>query len=334
MTVRDAFRAQGVACAALGSAFMGRLMPLLADRLSNGAVAERVLSWQGDPSASGDSVPLRLAGALHALKLGGLALADVYPPYKVDDDALWSAVEAALNVHADRLLSWLDSPPQTNEVRRAAALLPALALIHARYGQPVELLELGASAGLNLRADLFHLKLPGRTLGAEGSPVKLSPDWTGAVPVGDLPPVIARRGVDLSPVDPLSAQGRLRLLAYLWPDQPDRIALTQAAIDIAKNVPVQVDTGDAGAWVEAALAEPAPDCLRVLFHTVAWQYFPQATKTRALAAMVQSPSPLVRVSMEADGGRGAALSVTHYPSGEVQDLGRVDFHGRWVEWHA
>lgn len=49
MTVRDAFLAQGLACDALGSAFMGRLMPRLADRLGNGIVAERALSWQGDP---------------------------------------------------------------------------------------------------------------------------------------------------------------------------------------------------------------------------------------------------------------------------------------------
>ena len=111
-----------------------------------------------------------------------------------------------------------------------------------------------------------------------------------------------------------------------------RAGHTEAAIDIAREVPAEISAGDAGDWLEDALAQPAPDRTRVVFHTVAWQYFPEATKARALAAMERHDGPLVRFSMEADGGRGARLTLTHYPSGEVQELGRADFHGRWVEW--
>lgn len=335
MNVREAFVFQGEACRALGSPFMGRLMPMAAERLTpRTEVGDRVLRWQGDPSPYGDSVPLRLAGALHALKLDGLALSDVYPPNRVGDDRLWAAVEAALEEHAARLLAWLDRPPQTNEVRRAAALLPALAHLNARYGQPVGLLELGTSAGLNLRADQFCLVLPERMIGRDGSGVTVQPGWTGVVPAGDLPEVVDRRGVDLLPVDPESADGRLRLLAYLWPDQPERIARTEAAIEIARETPAQVDAGDAGTWLEAMLGRPAEGHLRVVCHTIAWQYFPQDTKDRALAAMKGTTEPLACIGMEADGGEGAALTLTHYPSGEVEELARADFHGRWVNWRA
>ena len=314
---------------------MGRLMPLIGTRLTAGTVvADRILNWEGDPAPSGDSVPLRLAGALHALKLTGLALNNVYPPVAASDDDLWGAVSAAMETHADHILAWLKNPPQTNEVRRAAAILPALVMINNRYDRPVELLELGASAGLNLRADQFCLVLPSRTLGDDASEVRIEPDWTGPLPDGDLPQVIARKGVDLAPFDPLSDAGRLRLLAYLWPDQPDRIERTAAAIRIAEHVPAEVSAGDAAAWIETVLATPARDRVRVVFHTVAWQYFPEETKARAKAAMGKCPSPLVQISMEADGGQGAALSVTHYPSREVEALGRVDFHGRWVRWQS
>lgn len=314
---------------------MGHLMPLIADRLQPGApVADKILQWHGDPSPSGDSVPLRLAGALHALKLDGLALSDVYPPNEPDDNTLWAAVDKALHTHAARLLDWLDSPPQTNEVRRSAALLPALAVAHASYNLPVELLELGTSAGLNLRTDKFRLTLPGATLGHDSSPVELAPDWRGHAPPTDLPPILARRGVDLSPVDPLTPEGRLRLLAYIWPDQPDRMDRTEAAIRIAAETPAEITAGDAGVWTDDTLFAPAPDRLRVLFHTIAWQYFPEATKLRALKAMKNTASPLVRIAMEADGLQGAALTLTHYPSGEIEALGRADFHGRWIDWHG
>jgi len=330
---RDAFARQGQVCASLGSPFMGRLMPLIGKRLTRGtAVADRILDWPGDTTASGDSVPLRLAGALHALKIEGLALSDVYPPVDVEDDRLWSEIEAAFTTHETHLLHWLDSPPQTNEIRRAAVLLPVLSIVAEMYDAPIELLELGASAGLNLRCDLFRLNAPGGGLGPEDSLVQLSPRWTGSAPGGTLPDVAARDGVDLNPLDPQTAEHRLRLLAYLWPDQPERIDRTEAAINIAARIPAQIDRGDAGAWTEAKLAHPAPDVIRVLFHTVAWQYFPEATKARALAAMERSSTPLVRIGMETDGGKGAAITMTTWPGGETRNLGRACFHGRWVDW--
>ena len=123
-----AFRGQARACAALGSPFMERLMDLFAARLgADGAVADGLLAWEGDVTSGGHSVPLRIAGALHGLVLDGAApdLAAVYPPHAVNDDALWQAVAAARITHEDRVMTWLDQAPQTNEVRRAAALIIA-----------------------------------------------------------------------------------------------------------------------------------------------------------------------------------------------------------------
>lgn len=333
MTVRAAFAAQGPVCASLGSPFMGRLMPLIGTRLEPGSrVADRILDWPGDTSAAGDSVPLRLAGALHALKLTGAALEKVYPPADVSDDTLWDAVNAALGAHETHILDWLDSPPQTNEVRRAAVLLPALAIAADGHDTPVELLELGASAGLNLRFDQFLLDTPEGALGPETSSLRLTPAWTGPFPRGPLPPVVQRRGVDLNPLDIANKADRLRLMAYLWPDQPERARLTAAATDMAARIPARVERGDAGAWLEAVLSDPAPDRLRVVFHTIAWQYFPEPTKARALEALARAPSPVMQIAMEADGGDGAAITLTRWPGGARTVLGRASFHGLWVRW--
>ncbi|NNE80772.1 MAG: DUF2332 family protein [Silicimonas sp.] len=334
MKVRAAFLAQGEACAALGSPFMQRLMQLVARRLEPGQrVADKVLDWQGDPSPNVDSLPLRLAGALHALRVQGKALTEVYPPNVVDDDTLWRAVCDALSEHAEHMLEWLDSPPQTNEVRRSAVILGGLARIRAHYDQPVELLELGASAGLNLCADLYRLELSGLTLGRDTSDVVLAPDWSGSLPTSALPKVVARRGVDLAPIDPGLPDGQLRLLAYLWPDQPERMARTRAAIAEAARTGVDVQAGDAADWLAGALAHARPDRLMVVFHTVAWQYFPQATRARLQQTMATARVPLVQLAMEADGGEGALVSLTHWPDGRTEKLGRADFHGRWIRWN-
>ena len=310
-------------------------MNLAADRLNPGTpVADRIFSWNGDASANADNVPLRLAGALHALKLQGNAISSIYPPNSPDDDTLWQAVEGAISAHTGHILDWLDRPPQTNEVRRAAVILPALALLHDVFGLPVELLELGTSGGLNLRADMFRLDLPTASLGPAGASVVLSPDWFGPMPPRELPIIIRRAGVDLSPLDPNKPDDRLRLLSYLWADQPQRLALTRAAIDLARSNPAEVTTGDAGEWLEKQLSVPAEDRLRVVLHTVAWQYFPSKTRAQAETAMRSATGPIARIAMEYDGGNGAGVTLTTWPDGAQREIARADFHGRWVNWNA
>ena len=325
MSVAAAFAHQARACDALGSPLTAQLCRALPDVLVDGPVADRVQGWPGDPSTAADSLPLRLCGALHALVLTGQApdLARAYHGGTVEP----SLLRRVLDDHADAILSWLDSPPQTNEVARAAVLIGAARFLNTPL--PLRLLEMGASAGLNLNFDRYHL-------GAGGSGVVLTPEWRGAMPQGAVT-VASRRGVDLNPLDP--DRDGLRLMAYCWADQHDRMARLRAALDLARADPPQVDRGDAGAWLADRLAEPAPDRLTLVYHTVAAQYFPPATAQACAAALSRagqaaSPSaPVAHLRMEADGGNGAALDLTLW-DGTRRDwsLGRADFHGRWIDW--
>lgn len=319
---------------------MGRLMALCAERLRPGTeVAERVLSWPGSVGPEAASVPLRLAGALHALKLSGQApeLAAVYPPHTVPDDTLWDRVETCFETHRAALMDWLDSAPQTNEVRRSAALIPALHMVARATGLPLALIELGCSGGLNLRCDHYALQAGGTLFGPPDSPVRLTPDWTGPAPAPAALRIASRTGVDLNPLDPARAEDRLRLLAYLWPDQPERIARTDAAIAIARAHPARLLASGAEAALPDLLAAE-PGVARVVTHTIAWQYFPQeaqriALRTLAAAGDRATPdTPLARIGMEWDGDDGAALTLTLWPGGTTHLLARVDFHGRWLRW--
>ncbi len=334
-----AFARQGRACDALGSPFMARLMPLLWRIIAagDGLVAARLLTWQGDPTAMGDAVPLRLAGALHALVLtrADAGLLAAYPPHVVADDVLELAVATALQTHSAQILAWLEQPPQTNEVGRSAALLAGAAWVQRQAGLPLVLSELGASAGLNLHFDDYYLA---NGIGRPDSTVTLTPEWDGPSPPTGPIAVAGRAGVDLNPLDPTDPDQALRLLAYLWPDQPHRAALTRAAIAIARTRP---DQGDAAGWLEARLADPRPGAVHMVYHTIAWQYFPTETADRCRAALAAAgarathDAPLAHLEMEADGGKeGAALRVRVWPSGRETLLARVDFHGRWIRWLA
>ena len=99
--------------------------------------------------------------------------------------------------------------------------------------------------------------------------------------------------------------------------------------------------GDAAEWLQAKLAKSEPGHLRMVYHTVAWQYFSPAVRLRCEAALqragaaANAEAPLAHVAMDAGGeGPGAELTL-RLCNGIARAwlLGRADFHGRWVDWH-
>lgn len=337
--VRAAFERQAQWAETLGSPLMVRLCRLLGERLDRkSAVGRRVLDWPGDSDPFADALPLRLTGGLHALVRRGEAprLADCYPPRPLpDEEDLWAAVRPVLD-HPD-LPAWLDSAPQTNEVGRSAVLMAGLLVVADAFPQPVELLELGASAGLNLILDRYRYDLGGVRAGDADSPLQLEPEWTGDPPPDSRVEVAGRRGVDLNPLDP-GGDGE-RLLAYVWPDQRRRLAQLEAALAIAASDPPPVERGDAAAWLEARLAEPAAaGVTRVVLHSIAFQYFPRESKKRIYAMMAAAGaaatpgSPLAWLRYEHDRrDERITLRLTTWP-GEERLLAYCHPHGSVVHW--
>jgi hypothetical protein len=311
--VRAAFHSQGKSCAMLGSPFMGRLMPLIGERLTaDTEVGARILGWEGDVSPAGQSVPLRTAGALHRLVLENRdpALVAAYPPSDVDDDTLWSAVEAAFRTQGAVILRELDRAPQTNEVRRPSVLLPTLwSLSGIVGGLPIDLSELGASAGLNLMLDRFSIETP---QGVVGTPGKPGPPATrvarGTATRGSADHRGSRgRG---SPPDRCPGSGdALRLMSYIWPDQSDRMALTRGAIDLG---PVRPDEDDAAPWLATRLSGRARgmSSRRLHDHRVAILPGGNASLLHEVAGgggrARRHGQPLAHVAFEADGQRDGA----------------------------
>ncbi|MBV8686004.1 MAG: DUF2332 family protein [Alphaproteobacteria bacterium] len=339
--VRAAFARQAGWAKTLGSPFMERLCALLGERLSRDTeVGRRVLGWPDRADPFSDALPLRLAGGLHALVRAGRApqLAALYPPKALpNEDPLWAALEPVLGDPA--LLPWLESAPQTNEVGRSAPLMAGLLVVAERFEQPVELLELGASAGLNLHLDRYRYDLGGRPAGDPASPLRLAPDWEGPPPPDAEVRVASRRGVDINPLDP--RRDGNRLLAYVWPDQIRRLAQLEAALAVAAGHPAPVDRGDAAGWLESRLAERQhPGTTRVVLHSIAFQYFPAESKARIVAALAEAGkaagarSPLAWLRYEFDAeDRAVELRLTTWPGGE-RLLARGHPHGAALSWIA
>jgi hypothetical protein len=344
--IADYFLWQAKACDDLGSPFTANLCRLLAERLNPtaGTFARRIFAWTG--VLKDDALALRAAGALNALARSGRIseLTIAYPPNPFDPERLWRAIGIAMAREDSFLSAYLDGPPQTNEVARSGTILGGALVIVRETGLPLEVFEIGSSAGLNLNFDIYRYDLGDRVWGHPDSRVHIASRWEGdGLPPLDQPlTVAARAGCDVRPIDPASPADRERLLSYIWPDQAQRVARTEAALMLAASARSPVTKADAADWVERGLdATPRDGVVRVVFHTIVWPYLPHAIRDRIAAAIraagarATRRSPLAWLSVEPDEVEGSAgIRLTIWPGGETRALGRADFHGRWNRWRV
>ncbi len=343
-----AFARQAGFCRALAAPLTAAVCDAAILALDTGSATGRaIIEWPGDAFA--DALMMRFTGGCNALVRAGRApeLAALYPPATLPSvEALAEALRLLLADPARdaELCNWLASPPQTNEVARAGVLMPGMMVITAATGLPLRLFELGCSAGLNLNLDRFGYDLGGQAAGDAGAPVQLKPAWNGPPPPAAPVEVLALRGADIKPLDVGDASVRERLLAYVWPDQPERVARAEAAIALARDLRPPIDQGDAADWLERQVA-PQSGSVAVVFHSVAFQYFPPATKARIASHMTAQgtratpAAPLAWLRYEMDDASVAnlpTLRLTLWQGGDASDqlLAHAHPHGSFVQWHG
>jgi hypothetical protein len=336
-TVGGLLRFQGVACEYLGSPLYADLLRRAAEDYERGGPARRVLEGhEQDPQDS--ALALRLMGAVHRLVLEGEVpgLADRYGAADGDRDRTWATFRAVLEDRVGELRRLVRRPVQTNEVGRCAALLPGFLGVAERFGLPLRMLEVGASAGLNLRWSAYRYEAGDFAWGPADSPMRIAFELEG----GEIPVVAAevaeRAGCDASPVDPASEEGRLTLLSYVWPDQAIRMERMRAALELSAGRAAAVEQGTAVEWTAAQLAEPARGLATIVYHSVVMQYL-SAQERRAFERVVAeagsratADAPLAWLRMEPDGER-AAIQITTWPGEEERLLARAGYHGTPVE---
>ncbi|TDC49882.1 DUF2332 domain-containing protein [Actinomadura sp. KC345] len=334
--MREALLAQARGCAKLGSPMYAELLRRAADD-PGGAVAGVL----GERAKTG--FVLGMLGTVHRIVLEGRApeLAAYYPTAGATRDPLgaWPAFRDVLVEHAAEIREGLADPPQTNEVGRAAPLVGGLLAVAEATGLPIRLLEIGASAGLNLRADHFRLLHEGGAYGPE-SPVVLHDAWRGLPPVDAPLAVVERLGCDTGPLDATSPEARRRLLSYVWPDQTARVERLRAAFEVAARVPATVVRAGAADFLDGLA--PEPGAATVVWHSTMWAYLSEDEAARLLrrldeaGAAATGEAPVAHLSFEGrDASRLDAVQVVAlrlWPGGERVVLGEGPSHGLPVTW--
>lgn len=292
-TLADAFRSLAEA-ARERSPLYARLSAELADRPE----AEELLAH----SRPEQRLPMLLFAAVHyeVLREGA--------EYPSDADAFL----AFCRERAERIGETVSTRrTQTNEVARSAFLLPCLALSE----EPITLIEVGASAGLNLNLDRYAYVYGDRRLG--DSPVVLEPELRGPPPpVERVPRIASRVGIDLAP-----APDPDWLRACLWPGDPSRRERLDAALEIAAEHPPPLIQGNALELLPDLIARAEGNV--VVMHSAVTVYFSDPERERLKELL----EPVTHVSAETeDEWASVRLRV------DGRAVGRAHPHGVWLEW--
>ncbi|QIX28362.1 DUF2332 domain-containing protein [Nocardioides sp. JQ2195] len=247
---------------------------------------------------------------------------------------LWDAVRATILVRST----------QTNEVGRLATLLPAFAGIDG-FSKPLALIEVGASAGLNLFPDRFRFTWarPDGTTHQLGDGPELACRLRADAPLPErLPQVVARAGIDLNPLDVSDPDAMAWLTNLVFPEQEERRARLRRAIAIAAAEPPDLVRGNLLEELPAMLDAMPAEATAVVFHSAVIAYLEEGDRRR-FAAMMADLVATGRCRWVSNEGGNVLPEITSTGPSPTEpcfvlgiDGRSVAFthgHGAWLDWH-
>lgn len=297
-------------------------------------------------AGAGQPEPNLLFGAVHFLLLGGAhhPLAKFYPTVagegarEGDPSPAFRAFCREQRPALEALLA--QRRVQTNEVGRAAVLLPGLAWTAEKAGErALALIDVGASAGLLLLFDRYrYLYGSEKALGPRESAVVIRCETRGGLfPLPEeMPDVASRVGIDTHPISPRDPREALWLRGLVWGDQPERLRRLDAALALAVSDPPRLVSGNAAELLPALLRDLPREVVPCVFHSHAFNQFPGEARERFVRVLeaASEDRELYRLSFE-NSGSAHALSSSRFHHGRQTDewqLADCQAHGGWIEW--
>jgi hypothetical protein len=285
---------------------------------------------------------LLLRGAQHPLRrfypnLNGGAVVEGEDPFPHFRDFVLSHRAELAPLVATRITN-------TNEVGRSGVLHAGFRAVAAEAGEPLNLIEIGPSAGLNMIWDRYCVRYRrGDETFEIGTPdcaltidVELRGDKTP--PLGNAPRVASRVGLELNPVDLGDPDARDWLKALVWPEHRARFERLDAALNAYGKAKPEIRVGDALTLLPEALRdapEHEPVCV---YHTYVTYQFTQEMR-EALDNLLTAAGlrrTVWRLSSEGTLGGENPLVLGRYRDGtrETRTLALCHPHGAWLEWRG
>lgn len=232
----------------------------------------------------------------------------------------------------------------TNEVGRCVALHAGFRAVAKEAGAPLNLIEIGPSAGLNMIWDRYAVRY------SKGAGTYFTEPREAALvldcelrgdkisPTGPAPKIESRVGLELNPVDLDDPKQRDWLKALVWPDNAARFARLERAIEIRGGANLEIRAGDALALLPDAIARIPEDRPVCVYHSFVVYQFSDAARQALddILTVAGLRRPIWRLSCEgtlaAFGEAPMLLGRYHDGTKDVREIAVCHPHGAWLEW--
>jgi hypothetical protein len=257
-----------------------------------------------------------------------------------DPDGAAALVLDVLHDESNLVRDELWHSTQTNEPGRSAVIQ---AVVRDLATEAINVVEVGASAGINLYFDEFPVRAHD-----DGKPLTLVCEDVGPVDRSKpLPKVRSRVGVDLNPLLLASEEDRLWLKSCLWPEERRRHDRFDAIVAAQPTWPaITMLRGSAMDRLSDAIALCDDSVMTVIVNTWTVFYFPDDERVAYFndvarrcakdnVAWLSIESTMVKwpgIDVEDETRhRAASQVVVTRPGGFATRWGWCHAHGRWLE---
>ncbi|MFJ7586937.1 DUF2332 domain-containing protein [Streptomyces sp. NPDC097617] len=294
----------------------------------------------------GQPAPNMLLGAIHHILRRGVQhpLANYFTGHEdlaADDaDALLADFCRRHRAQIERIIS--TRSVQTNEVGRCSVLLPAFAALQQQLEGPIRVVDVGASAGLNLLWPRYTYDYGGRriTLSDSDLDTVLTCDIRGGTPPLTLDPARFVRpvGIELDPVDVTDTEATEWLVSLTWPEQTTRMRTLNSALALASRNPPTILAGAAADHLADIVAEtPDDQHLVFVFSWSIYQIFGSPGGRERLVDTVAHLSqrrPIHEISIGHFGQEIPRMIMATHDGGVSRSdvVAHCDVYGTWLHW--
>lgn len=292
---------------------------------------------QGQPAPN-----LFLAGVQYLLSSSKDDLVHFYPSLTTTPKAIsevYPVFKAFVLSHSDELKTlFQEKLVQTNEIRRCSYLYPMMTEIYKRHKKPLALIEIGASAGLQLGMDQYNYCYNEQLhINNSNNDFVLSSENQGQplpTSISNAPVVCKRVGIDLNPIDIHNEEELQWLQALIWPEHQGRRFLLNQALPILKELNLQLIKGDAIKLIKDISREINEEAMLVVYHTHVANQIPMELRLELIEQLkeISIERPLYHCYNNLF---DTQLHQDFIDQGEIESIRlmeRPDGHARWFKW--